>query len=102
MNRRYNINEYSVLKSFMYSHHQSCGWEYCVLIYNAWKFSSTLKSAGILLNGEFDDYLIVECPTLDKAIVLCNSLPDSLPRTSIWESGMVVYDSKDNREKQNG
>lgn len=103
MNRKYNISDEGILKSFMYSHHQACGWEYCVLIHDAWKFHTTLRNVSIYSSAEvLDDYLIAECPTMDEAISFCNHLSDNLPRISIWERGRIVYDSKDNKENEDG
>ena len=100
MNRKYNISHENIIKSFMYSHHKSCGWEYCVLIYDAWKFFVTIHNAGISdIESTLDDYLIIERPTMDATIKFCNSLPEDLPRVSIWERGRIIYDSKDNKEK---
>ena len=98
MNRRYNISDEGIVKSFMYSHHQACGWKYCVLVYDAWKFPCTLKNVNIFSNDVLDDYLIAECSTMDDAIAFCNALPHNLPRTSIWECGRLVYDSKNEKE----
>jgi len=95
MNRRYNISDQGIIKAFMYSHHQSCGWEYCVLVHDAWKFPATMKNVNVYLNSSMDDYLIAECSDMDEAIAFCNNLPHNLPRTSIWEHGRLVYDSKD-------
>ena len=82
----------------MYSHYQSCGWEHCVLIQNAWKFSSTLKTVGIMLNGSLDDYLIVECESLMSAETFCLGLSD-IPNLSIWENGRFLKQfSKENND----
>jgi len=93
MNRKYNISEYGIVSSFMYSHHQATGWKFSVLVYDAWKFSHTLKLVGICLNGSLDDYLIVECPTMQEAERFCDILPLNYPRLSIWENGKLIYDS---------
>lgn len=84
----------------MYSHHHSCGWKYCVLVYDAWKFAYTLKKVGIRYDG-LDDYLIVECPALSDAEQFCLKL-NGTPRTSIWHKGQMIYDSANTKESQDG
>lgn len=102
MNRKYNISEHGIISSFMYSHHQATGWKYAILIYDAWKFSHTLKLIGIYLNESLDDYLIAECLTAEEALKFFNAFSLNLPRISIWEQGKLVRDSADQKEIKNG
>ena len=102
MNRRYNISEHGMTSSFMYSHHQATGWKFATLVYNAWKFSHTLKLVGICLNGSLDDYLIVEFPTMEGAEKFYSTLPLNFPRVSLWENGRLIRDSIDQQEIKDG
>lgn len=88
----------------MYSHHQATGWEFAALVYDAWKFSHTLSLVNIFLGDSLDDYLVVECPTMEDAEKLFNTLPSefNLPRVSLWEKGKLVRDSADQKESRNG
>ncbi|KKM99692.1 hypothetical protein LCGC14_1145410 [marine sediment metagenome] len=101
-NRKYNIEADELIKSFIYTHYQATGWQYCVLVYDAWKFSSSLRCVNIFLNGSLEDYLIVEQSTMDDAVEFCNKLAHNNPRLSIWEDGKLLLDSKYDKEFKNG
>ncbi len=69
-----------------------------MLIQDAWKFSSTLKTVGIMLNGSLDDYLIIERESIEEAENFCLRILD-IPNLSIWESGRFFTQySKENKD----
>ena len=76
----------------MYSHHKSCGWSYCVLIEDAWKYSVTLKTCSAAsIDYTLDDYLIIECETKDAAEILAECIGTDIPdkhKVSVWNEGL--------------
>ena len=88
MKRKYDIGKDNVLKSFMYSHYQACGWEYCVVICDAWKFRVTLRQAGLIdADRTMNDYLLIEVDSLEAGLEIEETL--DVP-CSIWDKGRMV------------
>ena len=99
MDRKYSISGDKVLSAFMFSHCKSCGWEYCILIHDAWKYSATLKNIGVMLGDDLSDLLIVECNSLELAEQLCDRL-SGIQKITVWKDGILEHTHKGGNDGQ--
>ena len=91
MNRRYHISKDAVMNTYMYSHYQSCGWKYCVVVEDAWKFMATLRQCNAVTEEQqLGDYLIIECNTLEYAQTMADCIRYATSNdeiVSVWYEG---------------
>lgn len=96
MQKTHGISKIDIISNYLYSHHCKYNWEYCLLINDAWKFSHTIKLAGIKIDDSLNDFLIVECNTLEEAYLLRSFFKNDLSKISIWMRGGIVYNKVSN------
>lgn len=92
MDKQHSLSAMDIQKLFMAWHSKEHGWTYCLFVSAAWKFMASLKAAGIQAD-KLGEYLLVECPTKERALEICGRLPDAVV-ASIWHQGTVIHEKR--------
>lgn len=95
MRAKRNINYNKMVHTMMRWNYTLYSPPASLLIYDAWKFSLTLKELGVINIGEtLDDYLIVEFNSKEEAVDKAKSLPDVV-KYSVWSKDNLVLESEE-------